>query len=149
MISQWPQMDDTPLCTDDAAVEQYGALQSLVRAVRNARAEYQVEPGKKIAANIVVTDDALRAAFEGEAAVIALLGRVEESGLTFSKTGGSGLEGAEAAHLIVADGLEAYLPLADLVDPVKETKRLTKQFDKLEKDVSARVGVGGWGWGWG
>merc|ERR1719217_822477 len=114
-------MDDTPLCTDDEAVEQYSALQSLVRAIRNARAEYQVEPGKKIAASVVVTDEALRTALEAESSVIALLGRVEESGLSFAAEGA--MDGSEAAHLIVADGLEAFLPLADLVDPVKESKR--------------------------
>ena len=30
---------------------------------------------------------------------------------------------------------QAFLPLRELVDPVKETKRLTKQATKMEKDV--------------
>ena len=53
------------------------SLESLVRALRNARAEYQVEPGKKIAATLLVGDAALGATLSGEAAALSLLGRLD------------------------------------------------------------------------
>lgn len=37
-----------------ADVIRFGSLQSLVRSIRNAKAEYKVEPGKKIPAIIKV-----------------------------------------------------------------------------------------------
>ncbi len=41
-----------------------------------------------------------------------------------------------AVHLIIEEGFEAYLPLANLVDKEKEISRLTKQADKLRKEIS-------------
>jgi valyl-tRNA synthetase len=48
-----------------------------VRAIRNARAEYGVEPSRKIGAVVVAADLGLRAAIEGEAAALALLAKLE------------------------------------------------------------------------
>ncbi len=55
MISHWPQSGDEPLPVDEAALAQFGSLQGLVRSIRNARAEYRVEPSKKVAAKILTT----------------------------------------------------------------------------------------------
>ena len=52
-------------------------LQAAVRAVRNARAEYGVEPGRKVAATLAVASAELRAALESEADVLALLAKLE------------------------------------------------------------------------
>jgi hypothetical protein len=52
-------------------------LQAAVRAVRNARAEYGVEPGRKIAAIFAVASPELRAALQAELGVLALLARLE------------------------------------------------------------------------
>lgn len=49
-------------------------------------------------------------------------------------------------RLIVEDGLEAYLPLADLVDAAKEKERLGKQATKLQGEIEVRV-FGGLGRG--
>ena len=57
-MAPWPT---TSAAIDEAAISQFESLQAVVRAVRNARAEYGVEPGRKIAASILVrSDDALR-----------------------------------------------------------------------------------------
>ncbi len=46
---------------DTQAAAQFSALQAIVRAVRNARAEYGVELGRKIAATVLIRgDEALR-----------------------------------------------------------------------------------------
>lgn len=49
IAAPWPAAD-APV--DDAAATQFEALQAAVRAVRNARAEYGVEVGRKIAATV-------------------------------------------------------------------------------------------------
>lgn len=47
MLADWPQMDDSqPLITSDEAVSTFECFQALTRSIRNARAEYNVEPGK-------------------------------------------------------------------------------------------------------
>jgi valyl-tRNA synthetase len=55
MVAPWPQQSDTaPLPVDTTATARFEALQALVRSIRNARAEYKVEPARKIAASVQV-----------------------------------------------------------------------------------------------
>jgi len=42
----------------------------------------------------------------------------------------------QSIHLIVTDSLEAFLPLAGLLDVAKEKQRLGKQATKLEAEVA-------------
>lgn len=44
-----------------------------------------------------------------------------------------------AVHLVVADGLEAFLPLADMVDIRKEVDRLAKQAAKLQSEFDGNM----------
>ena len=54
----WPEAG---AAVDEAALEQFGALQAVVKAIRNARAEYGVELGRKVAATVLIRgDEALR-----------------------------------------------------------------------------------------
>ena len=54
MIADWPPIDDdAPLVTDDDAIATFECFQALTHSIRNARAEYNVEQGKKIAATAV------------------------------------------------------------------------------------------------
>jgi len=58
ITASWPAAS---AAQDAQAAEQFGALQAIVRAVRNARAEYGVELGRKIAATVLIrSDEALR-----------------------------------------------------------------------------------------
>jgi len=134
MISPWPQTDESTLPVDKEAIESFQKLQDLVRSIRNARAEYQVDPGKKIGARVFAADAGLQAALTAESAVVSLLGRVDADALTVHGS----LEEArveKAAHLVIADGLECFLPLDALVDAAKERKRLSKQEQKMAKEV--------------
>ncbi len=45
----------------------------------------------------------------------------------------------QSVHLVVADGLEAYLPLTDMVDIGKEVERLNKQASKLQLDLDSSM----------
>ena len=48
----------------------------------------------------------------------------------------------DVVQLVVQEGVEAYLPLAGLIDPEKERQRLEKQNEKLTKEIlklSARL----------
>jgi valyl-tRNA synthetase len=53
MLADWPEMEGEVLVTDAAAVSAFECFQALTRSIRNARAEYNVEPGKRISAVIV------------------------------------------------------------------------------------------------
>lgn len=137
ITASWPAEG---LPRDPQASAQFEALQAVVRAVRNARAEYGVEPGRRIAATVVVADPALRAALESEREVMALLARLDAQELGFAALGAGGLRedddvGDGKIELVVADGLEVLLPMAGLFDAAKEIDRLQKQGDKINKEL--------------
>jgi len=136
MRAKWPQMPgDPPLAVDDKATAQFALFQDTVRAMRNARAEYKVEPGKKIPATVCVADADTRARFEEEKAALALLARADPGALAFSGDLAAPSSGEKMVHLVVADGVEVFLPLAGLVDFAQERKRLEKQAAKLEASI--------------
>ena len=40
----------------------------------------------------------------------------------------------QSVHLVAGDGLEAYLPLADMVDITSEIERLSKRLSKMQTE---------------
>lgn len=42
-------------------------------------------------------------------------------------------------HLVISEGLEAYIPLADMVDIGKEVERLQKQVLKLQTEYDSSM----------
>lgn len=42
-----------------------------------------------------------------------------------------------AVHLVVGEGLEAYLPLSDMVDISSEVQRLSKSLSKMQSEYDA------------
>lgn len=144
MLSDWPQMDETPLTSCDEAVNQFECFQALTRSIRNARAEYNVEPGKRISAVIVARAD-LRDVLTKELRSLVALAKLDPDQVSVYEAGSTEANEAtsvEAVQLVVQDGVEAFLPLSGLIDPEKERKRLEKQSDKLTKEIvklSARL----------
>ncbi len=118
MLASWPQAG----AVDEEAIVQWEALQTLIRAIRNARQEYDVEPGRRIAATIVASrhGEAVAAARD----VLALLARIDESQLTIVSS--LPTPPTDAAHLVAGEGLEAFLPLAGMVDLERERERLER-----------------------
>jgi valyl-tRNA synthetase len=135
MVADWPQRKGEVLPMDAQAVAMFGSIQALVRSVRNARAEYNVEPGKKIAAFVVSSSASLATVLDAERAAISLLGRVDDAGLVIVAPGELPASLGQTVHLIVEDGLEVFLPMSALVDAAKELARLGKQAEKLKKDI--------------
>lgn len=139
MLADWPQMeDDIPLVTSEEAVRIFGCFQALTRSIRNARAEYNVEPGKRISAVIVATKGNLKMELEKELKSLIALARLDpdkSSIVDFDSEEGRMAMSEKSVRLVVQDGVEAYLPLSGLIDPVKERKRLEKQQEKLGIEI--------------
>ena len=142
LISQsWPETNQKK---DDAAEQSYETLRSVVTKIRNARAEYNVEPAKKIEnCTIVVKDSsALLSDLQSEVAVLCSLARLDPASTTVASSAPADCEQnpSDYVNAIVADGVEVFLSLAGLADPAKESKRLKKQAEKLEKDLNGLNG---------
>lgn len=44
-----------------------------------------------------------------------------------------------SVHLVASEGLEAYLPLADMVDITAEVERLSKRLSKMQSEYDGLV----------
>jgi valyl-tRNA synthetase len=143
MLSDWPQMDDEkPLVTSNEAVSTFECFQALTRSIRNARAEYNVEPGKRISA-VVVASGKLKTELEKEVKSLVALAKLDPEQVSIYEGGSDEAKAAaseDSVQLVVQDGVEAYLPLSGLIDPEKERKRLKKQQEKLEKEIQKLAG---------
>jgi valyl-tRNA synthetase len=45
----------------------------------------------------------------------------------------------QSVHIVADEGLEAYVPLADMVDVSEEVKRLSKRLSKMQSEYDALV----------
>src|SRR5690606_19985480 len=76
MVAPWPVAGER----DAAAEEDFSVLIDLVRSIRNARAESNVEPGRWIEANVIAGKR--QAAFEEARLELGLLARIADDKLT-------------------------------------------------------------------
>ncbi len=127
IVAPWPQAG--PL--DDAAEGRMGDMMEMIRAIRNARAEYDVEPGRRIAAIIAAGE---RLPFlQSQAGVFAALARVDEGRLEVQAR----LDAPpEKALTLVVGGYTCYLPLAALIDLDRERARLKGEIGQVDQEIA-------------
>lgn len=138
MISKWPVADESLI--DPEAEKGMNAIMDSIKAIRNMRAEVNANPGKKIPAIMLVSDE-LRGVVAANDNYIKLLGGIDNLELRALDD-----EKPENAMAAVVTGIEVYLPLAGLIDVEKETQRLSKELATMEKDlqrVSGKLGNAG------
>jgi valyl-tRNA synthetase len=125
VIASWPIY---PSGLADARTESSIArMQDLVRGVREVRNRYQLEKAKL---NLAVKASAAVAAELNElAAFVRLLAGVEQFDC------GTDVAKPRQAGSIVHADFEAYVPLAGLIDPTAEAKRLEKQIADRRKQL--------------
>jgi valyl-tRNA synthetase len=131
MYAAYPVADASYL--DERAEADWTLTQDLIVAIRNLRTEYKVEPARQVAATVVAGERA--ATLEEQASLIARLARVDMSQLSIKKVL---MSIPEKAATIVIGSVEAYLPLAGLIDLDAERTRLLKELENAEADVARR-----------
>lgn len=129
---RWPQMADH---ADAAADDAFGRLQEIVRGIRNARAEYDVEPGRRIAAQISAGDHAT--VLQQNQPLLLSLARLDGSALQIA----ADLPAPDKAITLAVGGVTVYLPLAGLVDLAAERSRLQKELEGLDGQLRKIEGL--------
>ena len=127
ILAEWPAAN--PAHLDTAAETDFAILMDLVRGIRNARAEYNVEPGHKISAHIAPGGHG--DLIQNYRNVFARLCNIEQITLL-----NDGAVPPEQAATIIAADVTAYLPLADLVDLEAERQRLQSELNELTEQVT-------------
>ncbi|XP_054779701.1 valine--tRNA ligase, chloroplastic/mitochondrial 2 isoform X2 [Prosopis cineraria] len=133
IVSPWPEAQ---LPRNTSSIKKFENLQVLVRAIRNARAEYSVEPAKRISASVVASNEVTQY-ISKERDVLALLSRLDIQNLHFADFPPGDAD--QSVHLVAGESLEAYLPLADMIDVSAEVERLYKRLSKMQKEYDGFV----------
>ena len=127
MLSDWPKADDAMNFPQEA--HEMEGVMDVIRAVRNLRAEMNVSVGRR--AHLIVRPKA------GWEHVMA--GAGEYFGRLAWASGMQLLAQDEEAPAktvsAVSEAAELFIPLGDLVDVAKETARLTKERDSVQRDI--------------
>ncbi len=126
MIAPYPAADG--MAVDDEAEKRMALVIEVIRAIRNARAEFGVEPSKWIEAVAVVEE---KTTFESQAQAIETLARV--SSLAIVSSGERTIP--TKAKTLVLQGAEVILPMAGMVDLDAERERLEREIEATEKQV--------------
>jgi valyl-tRNA synthetase len=129
--SEWPKPSLSG--TDEETASGMDFIQTLVRAMRNLRAEAKLPPQQQVPRMCLrLKDESGRAAaFVGENSdLIGLLTKVEKTELLER-------DAAKPRQSLssVSGEWELFFPVGDLLDVEKEIKRLRGELDKLEKDT--------------
>jgi valyl-tRNA synthetase len=133
IVASWPEAT----WRDARAEDRMSSLMDIVRAIRNARAEYNVQAGRRIPA--LLAAGPLAGFYQEHRKVLSSLAHLDEGRLTISD---SLDEAPPKALTIVQSGIEAYLPLGGLVDVEAEQERIAAEMEDLTKrigDVEIRL----------
>ena len=130
MVARYPNRQDG--IVDERAEAEVETIMELVRAVRNLRAEFRIQPGRPIAAS-VDSPGAIAVMME-ESGAIGALASIDP--LTF---GSGGTDGTERASLVLT-GSTVSVPLAGLVDIEAEIERLESELASLGASASRLEG---------
>jgi valyl-tRNA synthetase len=115
---------------DPAAEAEMNLLMEVITSVRNLRGEMNISPGTKVPIQFYSANEAALAALAHHTRSLEILAKID--GLAFNPAG----ERPQAAAKAVVTDVELYLPLAGLIDFAEEDRRLTKEMDKISKDLT-------------
>jgi len=127
MIAPYPTADEGD--GDIEAEKQMELVIDIVRAIRNERTEFKVEPSRFIEALVVA--HAAEPAIQSQARAIETLARVRPFTLI-----AAGDPRPERAKTLVLGEAEVILPMAGMVDIGAERQRLEREIETNEADIT-------------
>ncbi len=126
IMAPWPRVNHEYL--DEQAEQQMNILMELVRGVRNARLEYNVEPSKRIRA--IAAPGNHRDILGTYSYIFGRLCNVSELNLLPDNANPP----ENAVAVVVAD-ITLYLPLEGLLDIAAECERLSNELQKIREQI--------------
>ncbi|MFD1018927.1 valine--tRNA ligase [Thalassobacillus hwangdonensis] len=125
--ASWPEVKEQ--YNDEQAVAEMERLVSMIRSVRNIRAEVDTPMSKEIQLVIKAKDEVVAEELEKNREYLDRFCNPSE--LTIA----TDVQAPEKAMSAVVTGAELYLPLAGLINIEDEIERLNKELDKWKKEV--------------
>jgi len=115
---------------DPGAEAELQLVMDTISAIRNLRGEMNVLPGVKVNIHLLSPEALSLEVLRRHQVSLRQLAKIEDLHL-----GDSG-EPPQAAAKAVVPPVEIYMPLAGIIDFAEEERRLTKEMDKLSKDLA-------------
>ncbi len=128
MSATWPEVEAS--WVDESVEQEVAAVQDVVRAIRDLRAQYQVPSSRQVDAAIQAHGEAL-ARIEKLSHLVARMAGVR------ALTCGPEVDRPRLSAVAVCGDVEIHV--AGVIDVEKERIRLTRQRDKIEKELQ-RIG---------
>jgi valyl-tRNA synthetase len=129
IIAQWPEpAPEQPW--ENQVITDFSLVMDLVRAIRNLRSEKNVDPKLRVPATLV--GGSSTSILQRQSTTIAALARLDPAKITILESAASKPDGHIA---LVVGPVEAYLPLAELVDPDEQRVRLEKEYREAKSQV--------------
>jgi valyl-tRNA synthetase len=104
-------------------------IMAIVRAIRNARADYDVKPGHVIPARFSAGDR--EGLLRDQAEVLCALARLDPAQFTVA----AHLDAPAQALTLVAGNVSTFLPLSGLVDLGAERQKLARELAETEAQI--------------
>ena len=130
--ADWPVFDEQ--LTYPAETEKLEMAMSIIKAIRNIRAEAEAAPSKKLSA-VILSDGEREAVVKAGERYIKSLANITQITFIADKK-----DVPEETMSAVVDGAEVYIPLDELMDYSAELDRLTKEKKRLEGEVKRAAG---------
>ena len=125
IIANWPKAGERY----EQAAADFSQLQEMVRRIRAARADHNVEPGRRIVATIAAGEKL--PFYTSQRSILAFLARLDEEKLHIAETA----EAPENVLTLALGDVTCYLPLAGMVDITLERERLAKELDNVNREI--------------
>ncbi len=125
IMAAWPNYPDM---VDDEARAEIEWIIAVITEIRSARAEMNVPAGAKVPLVLVNAEEKPRARAHLHRGLLKRMARLESINFADEPPKGS-------LQIVMDDALLA-LPLAGAIDVDAENERLTKEIEKVEKDIS-------------
>lgn len=129
MLEKWPL--ETNAAVWPETVEEMQKIMNCIRLIRNIRAEFNIPPGSKISAVIVLRDPSLISGFQSNQSYIKDMANVAELSIVDHMD-----SKPRQAVSAVSAFAEVYVPLEGLIDVEKEIKRLEKDLKNAQDDMN-------------
>ena len=127
-VSPWPEFDEK--ADDKKAEDVMDIVMDAIRSIRNVRAEMNVPPSKKAKLLILAGSVDIKSYFEEGKSYFEKLASADKVEFIESKE-----EAGENVVTVISKGAQIFIPLFELIDPLKELQRLTKEKEKLISEI--------------
>ncbi len=124
IVASWPEFDESSVSESDRDL--FKSIQKMISAIRNIRAEFNLNPNDDIDLLIKAKDDEMANALGKNEWIFRKLQSIDSFEVS------ADLKKPETSASAVIEGTELFVPLEGLIDLDKERKRIKKEIDRLE-----------------